>query len=128
MGINRDRDTLLDGLDNCADAENDAQTDTDADSQGDACDQDDDGDNLLDDYETNTGIFVSPFNTGTDPLLEDSDGDGYDDGTEVLAGSNPNSALSIPGAELPGLPFWGLVLLGGVLGASAIVRIGPKRP
>lgn len=74
MGLNRDRESLEDGIDNCPDADNDNQTDTDADSQGDACDADDDGDSLLDYYETNTGIFVSAFETGTDPLLVDSDG------------------------------------------------------
>lgn len=38
MGINRDLDAVLDGLDNCPGIDNDAQTDTDMDGIGDACD------------------------------------------------------------------------------------------
>lgn len=38
MGINRDLDTLLDGVDNCPGYVNDAQTDTDLDGIGDPCD------------------------------------------------------------------------------------------
>ena len=38
VGINRDLDSLLDGLDNCPGNVNDAQTDTDMDGLGDACD------------------------------------------------------------------------------------------
>jgi len=59
-------------------------------------DTDDDG--LSDWVETNTGIFVSPDDTGSNPLLADSDGDGFDDGFEVLRRSDPNSADSIPAA------------------------------
>jgi hypothetical protein len=38
MGINRDLDAVLDGLDNCPGIDNDDQTDTDMDGIGDACD------------------------------------------------------------------------------------------
>ncbi|MCB1133711.1 MAG: hypothetical protein KDN05_21510, partial [Verrucomicrobiae bacterium] len=48
---------------------------------------DTDNDGILDLFETNTGIYVSPTNTGTDPGLPDTDGDGYDDGVEDNAGS-----------------------------------------
>lgn len=57
---------------------------------------DTDGDGLLDGVETNTGVFVSAANTGTNPLLKDTDADTYDDYGEVVAGSDPNSAASIP--------------------------------
>jgi len=59
-----------------------------------------DADRLCDSFETGTGIYVSPTNTGTSPLLADTDGDGLRDGDEVLGttgglnlpalGSNPN--------------------------------------
>lgn len=53
-------------------------------------DPDDDNDGLDDVVETNTGIFVSSADTGSDPLNPDTDGDGVDDGAEVAAGSDPN--------------------------------------
>jgi hypothetical protein len=118
-GINRDRDVHLDGSDNCPDASNDLQTDTDADTQGDACDADDDDDGLLDFYETATGLYVSPFETGSDPLVADSDGDGFPDGLEVAQGSDPGDPLSIPVAAVPGLPLGGALALGASLSALA---------
>jgi hypothetical protein len=44
---------------------------------------DSDGDGLLDAYENNTGTYVSPTQTGSNPALADTDGDGLDDWTEV---------------------------------------------
>ena len=50
-----------------------------------------DGDGLYDLYETNTGIFVSNSDTGTDPLEIDTDGDGLNDSIEInIYLSNPN--------------------------------------
>ena len=61
---------------------------------------DSDADRLCDLYETGSGIYVSPTNTGTSPATPDSDGDGLRDGDEVLGtaggldlprlGANPN--------------------------------------
>jgi autotransporter-associated beta strand protein len=48
-----------------------------------------DGDGILDDSETNTGIFVSANDTGTDPDNPDTDGDGFLDGSELSNGTNP---------------------------------------
>ena len=45
---------------------------------------DTDGDRLVDSVETNTGVYVSKTNTGTDPNKADSDGDNIKDGDEVL--------------------------------------------
>src|SRR5262249_46248895 len=58
--------------------------------------KDTDGDGLTDGVETDTGILVSPLDTGSDPLTVDSDADTYSDGQEISQGSNPNDPLSIP--------------------------------
>lgn len=55
-----------------------------------------DGDGILDDYETNTGTFVSASNTGTDPDDPDTDDDGFMDGVEVANGTDP----FVPNTEL----------------------------
>jgi len=120
MGIDRDEDSVLDGVDNCPAVDNLDQQDTDADLDGDACDADDDGDGLLDEVESDSGIFVGPNDTGSDPLLFDTDGDGYGDGVEVAAGSDPNNPASIPGGQgVPALPLAGLWLAAGALFAAA---------
>ena len=54
----------------------------DGDYQSDWGDIDDDNDGLYDAVETNTGIFVSGSDVGSDPLALDSDGDNWDDGNE----------------------------------------------
>jgi len=46
-------------------------------------DGDEDGDGLPNRVETNTGVYVSPEDTGTDPYNRDTDGDGLSDGDEV---------------------------------------------
>ena len=55
-------------------------------------DGDDDG--LRDEVETNTGTYVSPANTGTNPAVADTDGDSLPDGMEVNLGTVPTSAAS----------------------------------
>lgn len=80
---------------------------------------DTDGDGLNDSVETNTGTYLFPTQTGTDPfnpdsdddglidglevsrygsspLNRDSDGDGFDDGFEVSTGFDPTSHTSVP--------------------------------
>ena len=65
---------------------------------------DTDGDGILDKYETGTGIYVSPTDTGTSPTNPHTDGDGltdgdgFDDGFEVSTGFSPTSAASTPDA------------------------------
>ncbi|MCH7645066.1 MAG: hypothetical protein IH974_09550 [Myxococcales bacterium] len=49
-----------------------------------------DNDGIPDVFETNTGTFVSPTDTGSDPSNPDSDGDGLGDGEEVAIGTDPN--------------------------------------
>jgi hypothetical protein len=57
------------------------------------CAIDTDQDGLDDSVETNTGIYVSPTNTGTNPNNPDSDGDGAGDWYEVaIIEANPATA------------------------------------
>ncbi len=86
--------------------------DTDGDSDPDITDPDDDNDGLLDTVETGGGNYVSPSDTGTNPLIDDTDGDGYPDGDEVGAFfgyvSNPNIpnylSMAVPGSYTT--PTW----------------------
>ena len=55
-------------------------------------DSDDDG--LLDIHETQTGIFVSATDTGSDPYDSDSSDDGLLDGDVVTAGFDPNTSYT----------------------------------
>lgn len=57
--------------------------------------RDSDRDGILDLYETRTGIYRSPTDTGTDPFNPDTDGDGPGDGQELIAGTVPNSASDV---------------------------------
>ena len=65
---------------------------------------DSDSDGLADAVETNTGVFVGPGDTGTDPAVFDSDGDGFRDGFEVTSGTDPTSAASQPPQVLNDTP------------------------
>ncbi|MDG2335062.1 MAG: sialidase family protein [Myxococcota bacterium] len=56
--------------------------DTDGDGTGNNTDLDDDGDGIEDVWESNSGIYVGPGNTGTNPLNPDTDGDGILDGDD----------------------------------------------
>jgi hypothetical protein len=56
---------------------------------------DSDGDRLDNCAETNTGVFVSLTDTGTDPNDADTDGDGINDGDEVLG--------TLGGLDLPAM-------------------------
>ena len=55
-----------------------------------------DDDEAFDGVETNTGTFVSPSDTGTDPLNPDTDGDGVKDGVEVKQGTDPLESALLP--------------------------------
>jgi hypothetical protein len=57
-------------------------------------DPDSDDDGLLDGVETNTGVFVSTDDTGSDPNKTDTDDGGSDDFTEVTVdNTDPNNPL-----------------------------------
>ena len=80
-----------------------------------------DEDTLLNGVETNTGTFVDPNDTGTNPALADTDGDGFDDGVEVAAGSDPNNPASTP--PPPGVPALG-PLAALLLGSGLVLTAG----
>lgn len=79
---------------------NDAERDLDNDGlknlaefqRGTAANQaDTDGDGLKDGVETGTGVYVSPADTGTNPLKTDSDNDGLGDAVETNSGNYVSS-------------------------------------
>ena len=58
---------------------------------------DTDNDGLADAVETGTGVYVNASDTGTDPTVADSDGDGFGDGAEVIyLFSDPTDSASVP--------------------------------
>ena len=89
-----DGDNLLDGEEIAGAGRRPPTNPTQADS---------DGDGLTDNVENNTGTFAGASQTGTNPTLSDTDGDGAADGKEVIAGSNPTDAESLPPVRLVGL-------------------------
>jgi len=62
---------------------------------------DHDGDGIETAYETGTGVYAGPENTGTDPLSADTDADRLTDGDELTAGSDPTDDASFLGMILP---------------------------
>ena len=107
MGGARAQENPHHGLDGCPAAADPGQEDFDSDGAGDVCDDDDDDDGLLDTVETETGSYGSPTDTGTHPRNPDSDGDGFDDGVEVLAGTDPTDELSFPATPTSQVPALG---------------------
>ena len=87
-GLEADTDDDGDGFsdkleNNCASDSLDANiapADLDGDNICDIMDADIDGDGLKNIVETNTGIYISPQDSGSDPLNADTDEDGYCDG------------------------------------------------
>jgi hypothetical protein len=128
-GDNADTDDDDDGVGDSEDAfplDPAESVDTDGDGTGNNADTDDDGDGLADGSETNTGTYVSPTNTGTDPLNADTDGDGVSDGDEVGAGADPTDASDggVPPLpeEIPALSPLAMGLLAGALLGAGIWR------
>ena len=74
---------------------------------------------------------MSPTDTGTDPLVVDSDGDGLGDGVEVAAGSDPNVFASVPRSPaVPALTGFATAVLAGVLAVigGLATKLGIGRP
>ena len=86
-----------------------------------------DEDLLRNGVETGTGVFVSAADTGSDPALKDTDGDGFDDGDEVLNwNSDPNDPNDPNAKEVPSVGALGLSVLAGALGLVGL-RTGRRR-
>ena len=86
---------------------------------------DDDGDGLRDAFETQTGVFASFVDTGTTAGLVDTDADLFTDGTEALAGSDPNDPTSSPLTLAAAVPV--LAPVGAALAALLLARAGMRR-
>jgi hypothetical protein len=56
-------------------------------------------------------------------LSADTDADGFDDGTEVALGSDPNSAESVPAAQIPTLTAAGLAGLAALLIGAGVTAL-----
>nr|MDJ0852087.1 hypothetical protein [Myxococcota bacterium] len=96
---------------------------------GDRTGIDRDQDTLLDGVETNTGVFVGTSDTGSNPALRDSDGDGFDDDVEVFnlpTATDPNDPQSFPGAP-PAVPVLSPLGLGGLAGALLLTAAAALR-
>ncbi|MEE3177490.1 MAG: hypothetical protein VX269_09070 [Verrucomicrobiota bacterium] len=63
---------------------------------------DSDNDGLYDSVETDTGVFVSEEDTGTDPDNPDTDEDGWTDGAEVKLNTSPFDDRSRPKFQVQG--------------------------
>ena len=112
-----DSDGLYNWQDNCPNATNFDQADTDVDGVGDACDDDIDGDGVL----NQDDAFPNDSNESSD-----SDNDGIGDNTDNCADvSNPDQtdtdgdgegdACEISEEFVPLLPFWASILLASIL-------------
>jgi YVTN family beta-propeller protein len=86
-----------------------------------------DNDALGDGVETDTLVFNGLQDTGTSPILADTDGDGWSDGEEVDEyGTDPTDPLSFPDApsnEIPALPGVAGLALGLCLAGAAYRRL-----
>lgn len=102
-----DNDGIRDNVDNCPASANPDQIDTDLNGEGNACDSDDDGDGLPDQYEIANSLNpldagdaasdndldgltnLQEFQLGTSASRSDTDGDGVNDRIEIELGRNP---------------------------------------
>ncbi len=87
-----------------------------------------DGDGILNEHETGTGVFNGPTDTGTDPLNPDTDGDGWNDWIEIVVGSDPNDPESVPPvSSVPALGTVGRLLLVATLLGGAWWIVAARR-
>jgi len=117
-----DGDSVANTIDNCPVLANADQSDIDSDSIGDLCDDDADGDGLSNTAEDLNGNGVWDIGTETSPLNADTDADGFNDGEEVAAGSDPLDINSIPALADGDLNNDGIVNVVDILIAQQILN------
>ncbi|MBI3033547.1 PEGA domain-containing protein [Candidatus Woesearchaeota archaeon] len=157
----RDGDGIPDSKDNCPDAYNPDQKDTNNAGIGDACNKDIDGDGMDDEWEKKyTCLDITKRDSTTDPdndtmsnireyqthtipngkklkgqlnpCKKDTDGDGFEDGTEYNENSDPTDANSKPENHLLLVLLWAgaaiLILAAGYLILTRLARKPAQTP
>jgi len=105
MGINQDRDALLDGLDNCPAVANNDQTDTNSNGIGDACETTDtDGDGVLD-VNDNCATVANPGQQNFDGDLLGDVCDPDDDNDLLLDVYETNTGTFVSATNTGSNPF-----------------------
>ncbi len=84
-GPDADKDGITDSVDNCPASKNTDQSNLDKDKLGDACDEDRDGDKMMDGWERQNGL-----NYNVNDAVLDPDNDGYSNLEEFNRGSDPH--------------------------------------
>jgi len=113
LSSDADSDNIDNQRDNCPFANNPDQADLDLDALGDACDADQDGDGVSNDYEITHGMDPRVVDA-----LADHDSDGVSNLAEFYALTSASDATSIP--SLPGSPS----VLAAVLPSSRSAQVG----